>query len=337
MNDTDFFSAVSADLVGDNKPSVAPGNDPTLFGSATLTPTLPVEVRSFQTFKLTYKVGRIGLDDTGGIRVCFRMISDFGKLQATDPTAPNYLRATCSGSGNISLRIGPEGQRPWTLAVTAQLNGGYLNENDQITLIFGDTSYGSPGFLMQTFAEGGFEFRVMTDVQATGNFLPLDQQFTIPVVAGPAVKWVAVLPTLRRPNEPFFLGLKAEDKWGNPTNKAVGRITFKPSMHVLGLPDEADFKPDDRAIKFRDSPVSQEGTLRLKILVDGQECASAGPLVIQNGKTASYWGDLHGQTGETVGVNTIKAILILPEISLFLMCRPIRPTTSKSMQSFGII
>ena len=57
MNDTDFFSAVSADLVGDNKPSVAPGNDPTLFGSATLTPTLPVEVRSFQTFKLTYEVG----------------------------------------------------------------------------------------------------------------------------------------------------------------------------------------------------------------------------------------------------------------------------------------
>ena len=81
MDETKFFSAVSPDLVGDNKPSVQPGNDPTLFGSATLTPTHPVEVRSFQTFTVTYKVGRIGLDDTGGIRVCFRMISDFGKLQ----------------------------------------------------------------------------------------------------------------------------------------------------------------------------------------------------------------------------------------------------------------
>ena len=318
MNEKNFFSAVSPDLVGDNKPSVQPGNDPTLFGSATLTPTHPVEVRSFQTFTITYKVGRIGLDDTGGIRVCFRMISDFGKLQATDPTAPNYLSATCSGSGNISLRIGPEGQRPWTLAVTAQLNGGYLNENDKITLTFGDTRYGSPGFLMQTFAEGGFEFRVMTDVQATGNFLPLDQQFTVPVVAGPAVKWVAVLPTLRRPNEPFFLGLKAEDKWGNPTNKAVGRITFEPSVHVFGLPDEADFKPDDRAVTFEGLSVSEEGTLRVMVLVDGQECASAGPLVIQNGKTASYWGDLHGQTGETVGVNTIESYFDFARNKTFL-------------------
>ena len=143
------------------------------------------------------------------------MISDFGKLQATDPTAPNYLSATCSGSGNISLRIGPEGQRPWTLAVTAQLNGGYLNENDQITLIFGD------GKLRVTWISNANicrrRVRISSHDRCSGNrnFLPLDQQFTIPVVAGPAVKWVAVLPTLRRPNEPFFLGLKAEDN-GQP-------------------------------------------------------------------------------------------------------------------------
>ena len=72
--------------------------------------------------------------------------------------------------------------------------------------------------LMQTFAEGGYEFRVSTDVQATGNYLPLDEQFSLPIVAGKADVWKAVLPTLRRPGEAFHLGLKAEDAWGNPTN-----------------------------------------------------------------------------------------------------------------------
>ena len=318
MDTSKFFAAVSPELVGDNAPSVRPGDDPALFGYATLTPNDPVEVRSFQTFTLTYTVGRIGLDDTGGIRVCFRMISDFGKLQTTDPAAPNYLSASCSGSGRMSLRIGPEGQRPWSLAVTAQLNGGYLNEGDQITLTFGDTSGGSPGFLMQTFAEGGFEFRVMTDVQATGNFLPLNQQFTVPIVAGPATKWVAVLPTLRRPDEPFFLGLKAEDKWGNPTAKARGRITLEPSMQVNGLPDVIDFAPDDRALTLEGLSISEEGTLRMKVLVDGAECAMAGPLVIRDGQTASYWGDLHGQTGETVGVNTIESYFDFARNKTFL-------------------
>jgi len=263
-------------------------------------------------------VGRIGLDDTGGIRVCFRMISDFGKLQITDPSSPNFLSAKCSGSGKISLRIAPEGQRPWSLAITAQLNGGYLNEGEQIILTFGDTSQGSPGFMMQTFAEGGFEFKVMTDVQATGNFLPLDQQFTVPIVAGPATKWVAVLPTLRRPKEPFFLGLKAEDLWGNPTVKAGGQITFEPSLPVEGLTSGLEYAPDDRALTFENLSVSEEGTLRIKILVDGNECAEAGPLIIQAGNQASFWGDLHGQTGETVGVNTIESYFDFARNKAFL-------------------
>ena len=318
MDTSRFFAAVRPELVGDNGPSVRPGDDPLLYGSAVLTPCDAVEVRSFNTFKITYTVGRIGLDDTGGIRVCFRMISDFGKLQISEPSAPNYLSAECSGSGKISLRVAPEGQRPWSLAVTAQLNGGYLNEGEQITLTFGDTSQGSPGFLMQTFAEGGFEFKVMTDVQATGNFLPLDQQFTVPIVAGPAVKWAAVLPTLRRPSEPFFLGLKAEDLWGNPTGKAGGRITFESSMPVEGLPDSLEYAPKDRALTFENLSVSQEGTLRIKVLVDGVECAEAGPLIIREGDQASFWGDLHGQTGETVGVNTIESYFDFARNKAFL-------------------
>lgn len=318
MDTAQFFAAVSPELVGDNGPSVRPGNDASLYGSAVLSRCDPVEVRSFNTFRLTYTVGRIGLDDTGGIRVCFRMISDFGMLQITDPSAPNYLSAQCSGNGKISLRIAPDGQRPWNLAVTAQLNGGYLNEGEEITLIFGDTSFGSPGFLMQTFAEGGFEFRVMTDVQATGNFLPLDQQFTVPVVAGPATKWVAVLPTLRRPKEPFFLGLKAEDLWGNPTDKVSGRVTFEPSMPVEGLPDGIDFAPDDRALSLENLIVVEEGSLRIKVLVDGVERAEAGPLVIRAGDHAGFWGDLHGQTGETVGVNTIESYFDFARNKTFL-------------------
>ncbi len=309
---------VSRHLVGENRPSVRPGDDPALFGAAVLEPRDAVEARSFQTFRLTYTVGRIGLDDTGAIRVCFRLISDAGKPQISDPTGANYLSASCSGQGRINLSSRPDGQRPWNFTVTAQLNGGYLSEGEQIELVFGDTAHGSPGMLMQTFAEGGYEFRVTTDVQATGNFLPLDEQFAIPVVAGPLHKWVAVLPTLRRPGEAFQFGLKAEDLWGNPTAQAKGHVRLEPSLPVANLPRSFDYAPGDRAISFENLTASSHGTLRIKVFVDDIEVAEAGPLVIADGTHAGFWGDLHGQTGETVGVNTIESYFDFARNKAFL-------------------
>lgn len=318
MTDPRYFLPVEPHLVGDNAPSVRPGDDPAFFGTAELTPSTPVEARSFQTFRLSYRVGQIGLDDSGGLRIGFRRVSDVGKLQAQDPTAPNYVSATCSGAGKISLTIGMHGQRPWDFSVTAQLSGGYLSEGDEITLILGDTSHGSPGMQMQTFAEGGFEFRVMADVQATGNFVPLNQQFTVPVVAGPPHKWVAVLPTLRRPGEPFHLGLKAEDLWGNPTDQAKGQVTLQPTLPIANLPTSFDYAPTDRAMVFDALTIDSPGTLWVDVLVDGVPVAQAGPLVIAAGDHAGFWGDLHGQTGETVGVNTIESYFDFARNKAFL-------------------
>ncbi len=293
-------------LVGESGPAARPGDDPALYGSAQLEPVEPVEVRSFRTFLLTYRVGRLGLDDTGAIRVAFRMVSDFGALQTTVPSAPNFVSARCSGSGHLRLAFGPDGTRPWTRTLTARLHGGYLAEGDTITILFGDTSAGSPGWLMQTYAEDAFELRVLVDVQATGHFLPLEDRLAVPVVPGPAVRWRAVLPTLRRPGEPFHLGLKAEDRWGNPTPRARGRVRLEPSLPVAGLPHEFDFRAADGAMLFEGLRVAGEGTLRIRVLLDGEEVAEAGPLVVRDGPVAGFWGDLHGQSGETVGVGTAE-------------------------------
>ncbi|MEX0340936.1 MAG: DUF3604 domain-containing protein, partial [Arenibacterium sp.] len=318
MTTSPFFKAVDPALVGDNRPSVKPGLDPALYGSATLEPRTPVEARSYQSFRLVYTVGRIGLDDTGAIRVAFRLVSDGGALQTTDPSAPGFLSASCSGSGRIALSVSMEGQRPWNRVVTARLHGGYLSEGDQITLVFGDTSQGSPGMRMQTFAEGGFDFNIMADVQATGNFQPLDQRFSVPVVAGPATQWVAVLPTLRRPGEPFHFGLKAEDMWGNPTDQAHGNIKLEASLPVEGLPLSFDYSPTDRSMVFDNLRVSAPGILRLRVLLDEQLVAEAGPLLIEDGDHAGFWGDLHGQTGETIGINTIESYFDFARNKAFL-------------------
>jgi len=320
MKNSDPFGAVKRKFVGDNNPSVMPAENPSVYGTATLEPQEPIEVRSFQSFKLIYTVGKLGLDDSGAICISWRFISDAGRPQTSDSSAQNFVTASSNGEGHLELKYDLNGgQRPWNETLRVFQRGGYLKEGEQITIVFGDTTGGSPGMLSQTFVEGGREFRVSADVQATGNFVELpDTQLSIPVVAGPSKSWHAVIPTLRRPNEIFHLGLKAEDKWGNPTSQATGLLRFESSVPVVGLPDQMEYAPKDRAISIENLSIVQEGILYIKIFLGTEQVAEAGPLVIKAGDVASFWGDLHGQTGEAVGTNTIESYLDFARNKAFL-------------------
>ena len=298
---------VDSELVGDVWPAAHPGEDPVLYGHVELQPKGAFEARSLQTFRLIYTVGRFGIDDTGGLRVVFRFVGDQGALQTTDPDAYDYVTAHTSTGARIRLDYSGTGhQRPWFKCLSARLHGGYLREGDTITIVFGDTSAGSPGMRMQTFCESAFEFKVLVDVCAVGHYVPLPENPVISIVPGAPVWWRAVLPTLRRPGETFHLGLKAEDKWGNPSDRAEGRYRLVPSVPVNGLPDEVDFPLGTKAVTLDGLSVGKEGQLRVRVM-DGNTCiAEAGPLLVRDGPVSGYWGDLHGQSGESIGISTSR-------------------------------
>ena len=319
-----FDLPVPRDLVGDNAPSVRPGDDPAFLGSATLSPADPVEVRTFQSFTITYTVGSLGIDDTGGIRIACRRIGDAGQLQTTDPAAPNYVTAESNGEGRLSIAYSRRnGQRPWGEILTITQHGGYLRPGETITIRIGDRRGGSPGFLVQTFAEAGRDFVVMADVQATGNFYPLpDHQLYVPVVPGPPAHWKAVTATQRRPGEPFFLGIKVEDQWGNPTTPDTCRVHIDASAKVAGLPSHIEFDGASQTLTIEGLSCADEGLVNFTLSVDGDVIATAGPLVITGAGHAGFWGDLHGQSGETIGIGRIEDYVNFARNKAFLdaMC-----------------
>jgi hypothetical protein len=303
---------VATELMGDVWPAAAPGadpaEDPVLYGHVALSPRGAFEVRSVQTFSLVYTVGRYGIDDTGSIRVVFRFMGDWGDLQTTDRTAYNYVTAHTDTDSRLSLQYSKTGhQRPWFRCLTVRLHGGYLSEGDKITIVFGDNSKGCPGMKMQSFCEAGFEFKVLADVCATGHYVPLPESPYISIVPGPPVDWKAIVPTLRKPGERFQFGLKAEDKWGNPTPLASGRFRLRSSLPVHGLPEFIDYPLGEKSICLEELSVENEGTLRIDVIDEHDQCvAEAGPLLIRKG-LSGYWGDLHGQSGESIGITTSRS------------------------------
>lgn len=297
---------VETAYVGDAWSDAQPGTDPVLYGSARVTPTGAFEARSLQTFSLVYTAGRFGLDDTGSIKIVHRYSNDWGYLQMDDPQGVNYVTAEASNGSRLRLTYQAGGeQRPWYRSLTIMVAGDGLYEGDTITIVFGDTTQGSPGLKLQTFCESGFEFKVLADVCATGHFLAIPDTPVISIVPGPPAAWKAVLPSLRRPGDVFRLGIKAEDLWGNPTGQAQERLILTPSMPVEGLPPGIDYGPDQRAITLDNLIVDQEGTLRITVSnKNGDMLCESSPLVCRKGAYAGYWGDMHGQSGESVGINT---------------------------------
>ena len=300
---------VNSNLVGEVWPAASPAEDPVLYGQAELSPEGAFQVRSYQTFTLKYTVGRFGLDDNGSIRVVFRFFGDWGGLQVDSPVSPNFVTAVTSLGTKPLLKFEKMGgSRPWMKALTVGISGGYLSEGDTITITFGDTSEGSPGFKMQTFVESGFEFKVLVDACAVLHWVPICDHPAISIVPGEPVAWKAVTSTLRRPDEIFQLGIKAEDDWGNPSNLVDTKLRLEPNIMVKNLPETATFSKGQKSLVFEKLAVSDEGELRIKIFDahDDDLLCEAGPLIIANGSYGGYWADLHGQSGESIGITNAR-------------------------------
>lgn len=293
--------------MGEVWPTAMPGTATADYGSVSLSPAGAFEVRSLQTFEIVYTVGEYGLDDTGAIKIVQRWTTDSGAVQCDDPTARNYVTATASNGVSLELHVEPyPHQRPWYNGLRVTVVRGYMQPGDTITIVYGDRSAGSPGYQLQTFAERHFEFVVLVDPCATGVFLPVGAK-DIKILPGPAERWTLTAPTLRRPGEEFSLGVRAEDRWGNATGEHPGRLRVRASARVANLPEVFDFEAGLRGTRIAGLSIEEEGITRFDLLSeDGELLARSNPLVIGKGELAAYWGDLHGQSGETVGVNSIR-------------------------------
>lgn len=293
--------------MGEVWPTALPGAATADYGSVSLSPKGAFEVRSLQTFTIVYKVGEYGLDDTGAIKIVQRWTADNGEVQCTDPTALNYVTAIASNGVSLELHVEPyPHQRPWYNGLRIAVVRGYMQPGDTITIVYGDRSGGSPGYQLQTFAETHFEFIVLADPCATGVFVPVAAN-SFEVLPGPVERWVLTAPTLRRPGEAFTIGIRAEDRWGNATGAHPTRLKLRASGHVNNLPETFDFEAGRRGIRVDNLSIDEEGTTHFELLSEnGDVLATSNPLVIRKGDFAAYWGDLHGQSGETVGINSIR-------------------------------
>ncbi len=290
-------------------------------GRAEISPQGEFEAGSFQSFTLTYTAGYFGIDDTGSLKIVHRFASDMGRPQFTDPKGWNYTTVEASNGAVLEVKYdGKMNIRPWDKTLFIRVVRGFLRENDQIIVRFGDTRQGAPGIRMQTFNEPTFEFRVLVDAWATYNYVELPAQPYIAVVAGPPVLYKAILPTVRTRGQPFRLGFKGEDKWGNPSHKLDLTVHFVTNVKIEGLPESVRIRPGEYARVIANLSVHEAGDVTLRVVDDsGNLLCEANPLrIMEQAELFPFWADLHGQSEETIGTNSARELIEFARDRAFL-------------------
>ncbi|MFX0173377.1 MAG: DUF3604 domain-containing protein, partial [Candidatus Hodarchaeota archaeon] len=166
-----------------------------------------------------------------------------------------------------------------------------------------------PGSMAQTFVEDSFEFRVLVDPFGTSQYILIQDSPVLKVVAGEPDILKVTGPSESVINDPTWVSVRIEDKWGNPTSHYTDTIAFSSSDPKANLPASYTFtSKNEGTYRFENLTFQTPGIHYITVTDEKiNQISTSNPIVIHEKKTKMtlYWGDLHGQTEETVGTGTI--------------------------------
>lgn len=279
-------------------------------GDGTITPDGLVVAGSCGTWTIRYTTGLAGIDDGGRIRIAWRSVSDWPAPQVASPEEENYARVETDAPVHLTPVYGSDGIRPWNRTLTIRVSDGALAPGDVVTIVFGDTSAGSPGMRPQTFPERRFRFRLQADPFGSGVYEHV-ADLGFPIIGGEATQLLAVGPSDAVVGEPFRLQVRSLDRWGNPDPACRGAIQFSGDV-PNGLPAAYTMTAADAGVHwFEGLTFDRAGIHTVVVRDDSGRSGESNPVRCHERPPAwrLYWGDPHGQTEETVGTGSVSDYL----------------------------
>lgn len=252
--------------------------------------------------RLTYRAGIYGIDNSGSIKILFRMVSDFGEFQFDRPSEDNYIKIS-SNNQDVKFKIiskasGVEGKtdiRPWSRGFMIIIFGDYLNTGEEIYFDF-------KNWRQQTFCEKTFEFKILVDPFATGKYVELPKSPEIAILPSEPAMLIILAPTIATTGKKFNVLIKLEDIWGNPCVNRNGFFVIEQNAALKINKTKIAFSNGCVKIKIR----SCEETLTYIHAKYKELKTFSNPIIIKkNLLRCNYWADLHAQSEETIGTNNI--------------------------------
>jgi hypothetical protein len=276
-------------------------------GDVSLEPTADAVAGTYGEWTITYTVGMLGMDDGSTLRIASNMSSDWGPPQFDDPIADNYCTVETSGDASVSGSFDNRGHtRPWRDTILVEVYDGALAPGETITVTLGDRSEGSMGLQIQSYPETEFELFGLVEPFETGEYVRLPTTLSFEIVPGAPESVAAVVDSEVTVGDEATLSVRLQDYWGNVATEHDDTIALESPAEGAHVPETVELKEGTAHATVRfDDPGTYRIPIRatesgLRTETNPIRCTKPG-----GGKT-TYWGDIHGQSEETVGTNPIE-------------------------------
>ena len=263
------------------------------------------------TIRQTYTVGAKDIGPGGGFVVARHFMTGFA-FQTEDESADDYVTVT---STNPAVRFAKDatplagmhgGFRRPQPALVFRVISGQLTAGDRVTITYGDTSGGSRGLRLPTFATDRMPLPLYVDFDGGGTPVSLPIA-PIAVVGGGVAGVHGFAPSVVAVGEPFTLRLRAQDRY---YNRATGPL---PGWEVAMNGEPLATVPGGAAalVDITGVRANAPGVYRFAIrAADGSIVGAANPVLAEPApQRRIYWGDTHGHSGFAEGIGTAERFM----------------------------
>ncbi|NOZ42918.1 MAG: DUF3604 domain-containing protein [Alphaproteobacteria bacterium] len=291
----------------------------TAAGSASVTPNKGIS-GEYGTWTVSYIVGKKGIKTGGGIEVELPDAWDAGprnssvRLQTTNPADNNYITGKTSNP-RVVIKTIVEGEqkgfllkwdRPsidgrtkrYAFVVRIVVTKGTLEKGDVISVVYGDRSGGSAGYLASAIATAPRPILIALDRNGDNHFKRLEKLPEITAVAGMAADIWVFLPSQAVVGQPVKGRIALVDENANAIDHAASFKIYQQSGSAE-FPLKVTMAPHRGYVEFEVTP-RHVGVLRLRVRSrDFPLEAISNPVVVtlKPPQEKIYWGDIHSHTG----------------------------------------
>jgi hypothetical protein len=179
----------------------------------------------------------------------------------------------------------------WRFWVLATVEGADLAPGDRIEITYGDTRYGAPGLLIQSFPDKGLNISAYVDVTGDRHFVSVaGSPMFLDVVAGPAERVNVVIPSVLEGTAAPTLRVAATDHChGRPTTQG-------PSLRIAGTTEAIPPLSERRPAEVRLTPSQARDGVTVVDAAGNVWGRSNRAVEAPPDGLRLFWGDLHGQS-----------------------------------------
>ena len=271
-------------------------------GRVTIEPSRALVVMHHVTLRVTFVIGPHGMK-TGGR---FRFVIPPGlpaeawwsTPQIDYPYNAGFTTLTWQSRAPAQVRL-----EQIARGVQILVAAGELQENDTLTLIYGDTRRGSAGAHVQRTAAPGVMFHVASDVDGDGKFRLLSAVPTITTLPGAPVEIYLAAPAQARTGQPFTVRVAVLDFYKNAVSDFRGAIRLgRRGAQATALTTVSLTAADGGSKTFSVTP-REAGVISFEASTTAGLTGAGNPTLVQSDDSPFQllWGDIHGHTARSDG------------------------------------